>query len=101
MGTNSYILVGTKKAEEISFGSTAHGAGRVMSRTEALKKTTGKELREKLNVKNILVEFGSIKGLAEEAPEVYKDVDEIVKVSDKLGIAKLIAKLTPIAVMKG
>jgi tRNA-splicing ligase RtcB len=101
MGTASYILVGTKKAEEISFGSTAHGAGRVMSRSEALKTTSGKDVQKKLNEKNILVEFGSLKGLAEEAPEVYKDVDEVVRVSDKLGIANLVAKLKPLAVMKG
>ena len=101
MGTASYVLVGTKKAEEISWGSTAHGAGRVMSRGEAMRNRTGEQVQKELASKGILVESGSIKSLAEEAPEAYKDVDEVVKVSHELGIGKLVAKLKPLGVVKG
>jgi tRNA-splicing ligase RtcB len=101
MGTSSYVLVGTKKAEELSFASTAHGAGRVASRTYARNNLSGKEIKNELEKKGIDIEIGSINGISEEAPEVYKDIDEIVRVSDEVGIGKLIAKLVPIAVMKG
>ncbi len=101
MGTASYVLVGTKKAEEISFGSTCHGAGRVESRTSAKKQRTGEEVRKDLEKKGIDVESGSMKGLSEEAPEAYKDIDEVIKVVDEVGIGKKVARLKPIAVMKG
>ncbi len=101
MGTASYVLVGTKKALDISFGSTAHGAGRIASRTQARKLLKGEEVKQELNKKGIDVEAGSWKGLSEEAPQMYKDIDEVVKVSDKVGIGKLVARLVPIAVMKG
>lgn len=101
MGTSSYLLVGTKKAEELTWGSTAHGAGRVMSRTQARKKKHGNEVKKELGSKGIDIEVRSLKGLAEEAPYAYKDVDEVVRVSDKLGIGNLVAKLKPLAVMKG
>lgn len=101
MGTASYVLVGTKKAEEVSFGSTAHGAGRVESRTQARRETTGEQVRAELEAKDIMVEAGSYKGLVEEAPESYKDVDEVVRVSHEAGIGNLVARLVPLAVMKG
>ncbi len=101
MGTASYVLVGTKKAKEISFGSTAHGAGRLKSRTKARKTINAEDVRKELANKNIELEAGSYKGIVEEAPSVYKDIDEVVKVSDKTGIGKLVAKLVPIAVIKG
>ena len=101
MGTSSYILVGTKKAEELSWGSTAHGAGRVMSRSQAIRTLRGEDIKRQLNKKDIEIEAGSWKGIAEEAPQAYKDIDEVVKVSDKLELAKLVAKLVPVAVMKG
>jgi len=101
MGTASYVLVGTKEAEEKSFGSTAHGAGRVMSRHEALRQFRGEQIKAKLEKKGIEVKSGSWKSIAEESPGVYKDIDEVVKVSDELGIGKLVAKLVPLAVMKG
>jgi len=101
MGTASYVLVGTKKAEEISFGSTAHGAGRVESRTKARKEITAESVRKQLEQKGIELEAGSFKGIVEEAPEAYKDIDEVVRVSNKTGIGKLVLKLRPIAVMKG
>lgn len=101
MGTASYVLVGTKKAEEISFSSTAHGAGRVSSRSAALRTLRGENIKKQLNEKGIEVKAGSWKGLAEEAPQVYKDIDEVVKVSHKAGIGNLVAKVKPVAVMKG
>lgn len=101
MGTASYVLVGTEKAEELSFFSTAHGAGRVASRTSARKSIRGEDVKKQLNNKGIDVEAGSWKGLAEEAPEMYKDIDEVVRVSHEAGIGKLVAKLVPVAVMKG
>jgi len=101
MGTASYVLVGTKKAEEVSFGSTAHGAGRVSSRSAALRTLRGEKIKQELEEKGIEVKAGSWKGLAEEAPQVYKDIDEVVKVSHKAGIGNLVAKVKPVAVMKG
>lgn len=101
MGTASYVLVGTSDAEKISFGSTAHGAGRVESRTKARRDVKGGEIRSELENKGIDVEAGSLAGLSEEAPRMYKDIDEVVKVSNEAGIGKLVARLVPIAVMKG
>ncbi len=101
MGTASYILVGTKEAEKVSWGSTAHGAGRLLSRGAALRKHRGDEVKKLLESKHIEVKSTSWKGIAEEAPDAYKDVDEVVKVSDSLGIGKIVAKVIPIAVMKG
>ena len=100
MGTASYLLVGTKKAEEISFGSTAHGAGRVMSRHEAIRNYRGEQVKRDLEAKGIIVK-GPWKGLAEETWQAYKDIDEVVRTSHKLGIGNLVARLTPLAVMKG
>ncbi len=101
MGTASYVLVGTKKAEEVSFGSTAHGAGRVMSRYSALKKFRGEKTKSELADKDIEVKSGSWKSLAEEAPGVYKDIDEVVRVSHDVGIGNLVARLKPLGVVKG
>jgi len=101
MGTSSYILVGTKKAEEISFGSTAHGAGRVASRHAALKELSGEEIKSALSKRGIEVKAGSIRSLAEEAPEAYKDIDEVVRVSHTAGIGNLVVRVKPLAVMKG
>lgn len=101
MGTASYVLVGTKKAEEISFGSTAHGAGRVMSRSKATKKFSAEKVRSSLKEKDIELSSGSDKTVCEESPDVYKNIDEVVEVSDKLGIAKKVVKLKPLAVING
>ncbi|MBS3071125.1 RtcB family protein [Candidatus Pacearchaeota archaeon] len=101
MGTSSYVLIGTKKAEEISFGSTVHGAGRIKSRASALKILNSEEIGKKLESRGIKIRTGSMKSLSEEAPEVYKDVDEVVKVVDELGISKKVAKLKPLIVVKG
>jgi len=101
MGTASYLLIGTKKAEELTFGSTVHGAGRISSRSKASKNFKGEEVQKNLQKKGIEVKSGSWKSLAEEAPEVYKDIDEVVKVVDELGISKKIVRLKPLAVIKG
>jgi len=101
MGTASYILVGTNKAEKLTFGSTAHGAGRVMSRHEALKHQRGEDVKSKLKKMGIEIKSGSCKGLAEEAPEAYKDIDEVIRVVDELGINKKVARLKPLVVIKG
>jgi tRNA-splicing ligase RtcB len=101
MGTASYILVGTSEAEKLSFGSTAHGAGRVMSRHEALRRFRGEKIKEELKQKGIELLSTSWKGVAEEASQAYKDVDEVVRISDQAGIGRLVAKVVPIGVMKG
>ena len=101
MGTASWVLVGTPGSMAESFGSTCHGAGRMMSRTKAKKTVWGAELRDELQGRGIEVRAGSMAGLAEEAPIAYKDVDEVVEVVHRAGIAKKVAKLAPIAVIKG
>ncbi len=101
MGTSSYVLVGTAKAEEVSFASTAHGAGRVSSRTFANKNLNAETIRADLEKRGIHIESASKKGIVEEAPEVYKDIDEVVRVSHEAGIGNLVAKLKPIGVVKG
>ena len=101
MGTASYLLVGTTKAEEVSFGSTAHGAGRVMSRTQAIRQYRGEQIKSDMAKKDIELMATSWKGVAEEAEQAYKDIDEVAKVSHNLNIGNLVARLVPIAVMKG
>lgn len=101
MGTASYVLAGTEKAMEETFGSVCHGAGRRMSRHQALREVQGRQLKEELAAKGITIETGSIKGLAEEAPLAYKDIDDVVNVVADAGLAKKVAKLKPIAVIKG
>lgn len=101
MGTFSYILVGTKKAEELSFGSTAHGAGRVLSRTYAINNISPQKVEKELALYGVSIKAGSKRGMVEEAPEAYKDINEVVRVSDELGIGKMVARLKPIAVIKG
>ena len=101
MGTYSYVLVGTKKAEELTFGSTAHGAGRVLSRSEASRTITPQNLAKEMSDKDIILESGSMKGAVDEAPSAYKDVNEVVRVSDALGIGKMVARLKPLGVVKG
>jgi tRNA-splicing ligase RtcB (3'-phosphate/5'-hydroxy nucleic acid ligase) len=101
MGTASYILAGTDEAEALSFGSTAHGAGRVMSRQEALRRFRGEKIRDDLARRGIELRSTSWKGVAEEAAEAYKDVDEVVRVSDEAGLGRIVARVVPIGVMKG
>lgn len=101
MGTASWVLVGTKGSMAQSFGSTCHGAGRTMSRSRAKKEIQGSELRQQLEERGIRVRAGSLKGLAEEAPNAYKDVDRVIEVVHGAGIAKKVARLVPAAVVKG
>jgi tRNA-splicing ligase RtcB len=101
MGTASFLLAGTKEAEALSFGSTAHGAGRVMSRHEALRRFRGEKIRDDLARRGIELRSTNWKGVAEEASEAYKDVDEVVRVSNEVGLGRLVAKVVPIGVMKG
>ena len=101
MGTSSYVLHGTDIAMEETFGSTAHGAGRILSRTQAKKEYTSEGIQKELEDKGIRVRANTSPVLAEEAPGAYKNVDSVVKTSDKTGIAKLVAKVTPLAVTKG
>lgn len=101
MGTASYVLIGTTEAMRQTFGSTCHGAGRVMSRARAKKIVRGTALREQLNSRGILICAGSLSGLAEEAPLAYKDVSRVVEVVHESGIGRKIARLEPLAVIKG
>ncbi|MBR9676327.1 RtcB family protein [Candidatus Woesearchaeota archaeon] len=101
MGTASYLLKGAEKAMELSFGSTAHGAGRSMGRFAAMKKYSSEQVISELEKNNILIRSASKKGIVEEAPGAYKDIDEVVRVSDKAGIAELVARVRPLGVIKG
>ncbi|HVS30567.1 MAG TPA: RtcB family protein [Thermoanaerobaculia bacterium] len=101
MGTASYLLLGSEKAMHETFGSSCHGAGRVMSRTKARAEISVTGLRERLRRLGIIIEAGSSKGLVEEAPETYKDIDAVIDVVHGAGIATKVARFTPVAVIKG
>ncbi len=101
MGTASYVLVGTQDNMEETFGSTCHGAGRTMSRRAAKRRVRGEHVRENLNARGIVVRSRSMRGLAEEAPLAYKDVDVVIDSVVGAGIARKVARVRPIAVIKG
>ena len=101
MGTSSYLLKGTQTAMERTFGSTCHGAGRVLSRSQAKKNLQGKKIRETLGREGILIKAPHDGAIAEEAPDVYKPSCEVVSVVDTLGISRLVARLQPLGVIKG
>ena len=101
MGTASWVLVGTEKSMAQSFGSTCHGAGRTMSRRQAKRTVHGSDLRQELEESGIHIRAGSMPGLAEEAPQAYKDVDRVIEVVHGAGIAKKVARIVPVAVIKG
>ncbi len=101
MGTASWVLTGTSESMERSFGSTCHGAGRVMSRSQAKKTVHGSQLRQDLEASGIHIRAGSLPGLAEEAPLAYKDVDQVVETVTGARIARKVARLKPVAVIKG
>ena len=101
MGTASYVLVGTAGSMEHTFGSCCHGAGRVMSRSDAKRQMRGEQVRGELEHGGIAVRAGSMAGLAEEAPQAYKDVDRVVAVVEAAGLARIVARLEPLAVIKG
>ena len=101
MGTSSFVLVGEPGSMERSFGTTCHGAGRRLSRTAARKRVTGAELRRRLAAQGIVVRCPSNQGLAEEAPFAYKDVERVVDVVEQAGLARRVAQLRPLGVVKG
>lgn len=101
MGTSSYVLVGTKEAEEKSWGSTAHGAGRALSRSEARERLSFDEAVKNMEELGVFVETGGKKGMVEEAPSSYKDVDEVVRVCDEAGLGRKVARLRPKLVVIG
>jgi tRNA-splicing ligase RtcB len=101
MGTASWVLVGTQDSMARTFGSTCHGAGRVMSRHAAKHAIQGEKLRDQLESGGIHIRAGSLPGLAEEAPQAYKDVDQVVQTVTGAGIARKVARLRPLAVIKG
>ena len=101
MGRCSYVLVGTEKAMEETFGSTCHGAGRVMSRHQATKAAKGRDIARELEERGIIVKGASRGTLVEEIPEAYKDVNDVVNVVHQAGISKKVVKLLPLGVIKG
>jgi tRNA-splicing ligase RtcB len=101
MGRASFLLVGTEQAMRETWGSTCHGAGRAMSRTQALKTATSQEVIAELKEKGILIRAASKKTIAEEAPHAYKDVSLVVDACDGAGISKKVVKFRPLGVVKG
>ncbi|MEM2948746.1 MAG: RtcB family protein [Candidatus Anstonellales archaeon] len=101
MGTASYVLVGNPKGLKVCFGSTCHGAGRVMSRHEAIRRHRGEQIVRELGERGIIVKPATLSVAAEEAPDAYKDIDDVVNAVQLAGISNIVAKLRPIAVVKG
>ena len=101
MSRGSYIAVGTETAMKMTFGSTCHGAGRAQSRSAARRGVRGADIARELAARGITVRAGSMSGLAEEAPDAYKDVDEVVDVTQRTGISRKVARTIPVAVIKG
>lgn len=101
MGTASYILVGTEESKTHAFSSACHGAGRQMSRTQATKRWQGRDVVSDLERRGMLVRCSSFRGIAEEAPGAYKNVDAVVEATDAAGLARKVAKLIPVACVKG
>jgi tRNA-splicing ligase RtcB len=101
MGRASYVLVGTDLAMRETFGSTAHGSGRHLSRAAALRQFSGQEVKRRLEERGIVVRAASISVIAEETPEAYKPVDEVVDVTHRAGISRKVARLVPLGVAKG
>jgi len=101
MGRNSYLLVGTDRAMEETFGTVCHGAGRVMSRTAAIKTIKSWVLEKELKDKGIIVRAKGRATLAEEAPQAYKDVNDVVRVVHNAGIGKRVCRMRPLGVIKG
>ena len=101
MGTASYILCGTAAGMGLAFGSACHGAGRSMSRHQALRQWRGKEIIRDLAGRGVLIRSRSMRGIAEEAPGAYKDVSEVVESADRAGLARNVARLEPLICVKG
>jgi tRNA-splicing ligase RtcB len=101
MGTASYILCGTEEGMGLAFGSACHGAGRSMSRHQALRQWRGSEVVQNLANRGVLIRSRSMRGVAEEAPGAYKDVTEVVDAADRAGLARTVARLEPVICVKG
>lgn len=101
MGTASYVLVGTEQSEALSFGSACHGAGRAMSRHRATRQWHGRAVVDELAERGILIRSPSMRGVAEEAPQAYKDVTAVVDAADRAGLARKVARLEPVVCIKG
>jgi tRNA-splicing ligase RtcB (3'-phosphate/5'-hydroxy nucleic acid ligase) len=101
MGTESYVLVGTEQSKELAFSSACHGAGRSMSRTQATKRWRGRELVDDLRKQGVLIRTRSYRGVAEEAPGAYKDVNAVVEAAERAQLARRVARLVPIVCIKG
>ena len=101
MGTASYVLVGAQGSLEETFGTTCHGAGRVMSRTAAKKSSYAVNAKQRLEEQGIVVRAETRNGISEEIPEAYKDVDAVINVVHNAGLSKRVARLKPIGVIKG
>jgi tRNA-splicing ligase RtcB len=101
MGTASYVLAGTEESMELAFGSACHGAGRSMSRHQALRQWHGRDVVKELATRGILIRSPSMRGVAEEAPGAYKDVSEVVDAADEANLARKVARLEPLVCVKG
>ena len=101
MGTASYVLAGTQDGESLSLSSACHGAGRAMSRRQARRQFSGRQVVDELAARGIAIRSPSQRGIAEEAPLAYKDVDKVVDIADKAGLARKVAKLVPVICVKG
>jgi tRNA-splicing ligase RtcB len=101
MGTSSYVMAGLDSSDAASWGSACHGAGRALSRTAVKREVTGAELRKELESRGIVVRCASNKGLAEEAPQAYKDVERVAEVVHRAGLARKVARLVPKGIIKG
>ena len=101
MGTGSYVLTGTERAMQETFGSTCHGAGRVMSRTQAVKASRGRAIKKEMAARGVLVVSTGKATLAEEIPEAYKNIHEVIEVAHQAGISRKVARLKAIGCIKG
>ena len=101
MGTASYVLVGTAASERLSFSSSCHGAGRAMSRHEAMRRWKGRQVVDDLAGRGIIIRSPSLRGIAEEAPGAYKDVSAVVEAADRAGLSSIVARLEPVICIKG
>jgi tRNA-splicing ligase RtcB len=101
MGTASYILAGTSESMSLAFGSACHGAGRSMSRHQATRQWKGREVVDSLARRGIVIRSASYRGIAEEAPDAYKDVNAVVEAADRANLARAVARLEPVVCVKG
>ena len=101
MGTASYVLAGTGTSEDRAWSSSCHGAGRAMSRNQARKRWRGKQLVEGLAARGIIVRSPSMRGVAEEAPGAYKDIESVVDLAESAGLSRKVARLEPLICIKG